>query len=169
MKCSIEFCPKDAKRKGWCERHYSRWYRHGDPMAGARDRLKWPDALLRRLRFMPDGCIEYTGPTNADGYGQISRGGRPIRAHRAAYEMVRGSIDNDLELHHLCENKACVNPGHLEPISKADHARQHGRRNTPTECPHGHAYDEANTGFDRHGWRYCRACARERMRRSSAA
>lgn len=59
------------------------------------------------------------------GYGQIQRGGTRLRAHRVYYEKHVGPIPEGNDLHHLCGNRKCVNPDHLEPLSRTEHIREH--------------------------------------------
>jgi len=126
-----------------------------------------PENRLRRFWskvLVGDGCWEWTGAKNK-GYGHLSDGGRTVGAHRVAYEMLIGPIPDAHEVDHLCLNKACVNPAHLEPVP------YEGRENTrrhyalTTHCRNGHAYTVDNTYFDRHLHRSCRACRREALAR----
>ena len=101
------------------------------------------------------------------GYGRY--GGAP--AHRVAYEMEVGPIPHGLELDHLCRNKACVNPEHLEPVTRAENMRR--RSAALTECTNGHPFTPENTYVTPSGWRSCRACNRAaaaayRARRTAA-
>lgn len=130
--CSILGCGRPLKARGWCNLHYKRWWKNGDPLIG-RPRYDWPENLLRRLRFcppttLPAGCIEFTGARTPRGYGTVTLPVyRVTLAHRAAYEMVRGPIPDGLELDHLCLNPPCVNPAHLEPVTHLENVRRHYR------------------------------------------
>lgn len=84
-------------------------------------------------------------------------------SHRVAYELSVGPIPDGLIIDHLCRNRACVNPSHLEPVT---HRVNNLRGETiaakfagTTHCPAGHPYDEANTYRDGRG-RRCRECHR---------
>jgi len=101
------------------------------------------------------------------GYGTIVVARRTIRAHRASYEAFVGPIPDGLDLDHLCRNKPCINPAHLEPVTRAENLRRHYAL-TVTACPHGHAYDHANTYVGPDGKRRCRSCLNERQRRRRA-
>ncbi len=105
----------------------------------------------------------------ARGYGRFWLDGRLVPAHRWAYEQEVGPIPKGLQLDHLCRNRACVNLGHLEPVTNRENVlrgngltAQQARR---THCPQGHSYDVANTYTDPTGGRRCRECERLRDRR----
>jgi hypothetical protein len=68
-------------------------------------------------------CWLWTGPIDVQGYGK--HGGRSQVAHKAVYESIRGTVQRGLFLHHKCEQKSCVNPDHLEPLSRSEHMREH--------------------------------------------
>lgn len=92
------------------------------------------------------------------GYGQF-RARTSSVAHVFAYEEIVGPVPADHDLHHMCENKACVRPDHLEPLTKTEHASRH----VPppiSHCKHGHEFTPENTRITKRGWRTCRACHR---------
>lgn len=108
------------------------------------------------------GCWEWKGSRLKGGYAHAHRPHRRILAHRFAYELLVGPIPQGLHLDHLCRNRACVNPAHLEPVS----ARENILRGTSmcaanakkTHCKRGHPYDEKNTYINPNGARSCRVC-----------
>lgn len=163
--CKVEGCPRDLFADGYCSPHYKRKWRYGDPLAGGRfhDEPE-ADRLARLYRVRSDGCWEWVGAIDRIGYSTVWYRGRVRRAHRVVYEVLRGAPASELD--HLCRFKACVNPDHLEPVTRSENLRRH--YSTITGCPQGHSYDEANTYMDG-GKRRCRMCMREAQRRRRAS
>jgi hypothetical protein len=113
-----------------------------------------------------DNCWEWTAGCNNSGYGiaYVAPGKQKV-AHRALYEELVGSIPEGLDLDHLCRNRRCVRPDHLEPVTRRENLRR-GRtlaavNTAKTHCHLGHELTAANVYLrpDRPG-RLCRACRR---------
>ncbi len=116
----------------------------------------------------PDECWEWTASVKPNGYGQFSvvRDGKWLKsyAHRYSYELIVGPIPEGLQLDHLCRNKACVNPNHLEPVTNRENQIRGngvgGLNFRKTHCKHGHEFTPENTYIRPAGTRECRACMR---------
>ena len=117
----------------------------------------WKDVDVRT----PQECWEWQKSTASHGYGQTWDGNTVLLAHRVAWTLAVGPIPYRMTIDHKCRNRKCCNPNHLRLLTNLDNARDNGQ-NRKTHCPRGHAYDEANTRYNKHGHRHCRACVRER-------
>lgn len=134
----------------------------------------WPEWVKMRFWTLVDksgDCWMYTGYHGVGSYGNFSYKKVQHKAHRVAWELSRGPIPSGLVLDHLCRNKACVNPAHLEPVSQSVNAQrglagQHYL--SRTHCARGHPFDEANTVWrtmkDGRRYRACRPCRDEYQR-----
>jgi hypothetical protein len=93
-------------------------------------------------------------------------------AHRAFYEHHVGTIPDGLTIDHLCKVRRCVNPDHLEPVTRGVNVLRGDTITAAnvrkTHCPRGHAYDEENTYTSKRGMRHCKACQRNRARAAAA-
>ena len=110
-----------------------------------------------------DGCWNWLGAKSPNGYGKGYDGNKVISAHRLAFILLRGPIPQGLQIDHLCRNRSCVNPEHMEAVSQRENLlRGIGTAAVnfkKTHCINGHEFTPENTKMDR-GWRRCRACAK---------
>ena len=128
-------------------------------------------------------CIEWPGQINKDGYGLWTqkRAGKVTRimAHRLAYEALFGPIPEGLVIDHLCRNRACSQPWHLEPVTRGENVRRgiasqvmKERHQNRTECKRGHPLSGDNVRIKKDGkgidFRECVTCRRLTNRRSKA-
>ena len=110
----------------------------------------------------PSACWEWRGAlARRTGYGVFALNGRTRPAHRVAWLLTWGPIPSKINIHHLCENRSCVNPDHLAALSPRGHSMQHekpGNLNSrKTHCIRGH--DLAKFAYVRpNGQRECRPC-----------
>lgn len=134
------------------------------------------DRVIASVTVADSGCWLTPYALHESGYVKVgwSEGGRKTTSlgHIVTYERVNGPVSPGLELDHLCRNKACVNPAHLEPVPTAENLLRSpvapaavNRRKT--HCPQGHRYDDENTYVFRSG-RACKTCMAENTRKHRA-
>ena len=112
-----------------CHTHYAHFLAHGDPLVGNfHPTGRGLDAKIDKDG--PNGCWLWLAAKQKDGYGIVKKDGRLQVAHRVVYETLVGPVPENLELDHLCYVEACVNPEHLEIVTRQvnlDRRRHKGR------------------------------------------
>ena len=129
-----------------------------------------------------DECWNWKAHRTPTGYGEFKIDGHYVKAHRWIYEQTIGPILNGREIDHLCRNRSCVRPDHLEVVTHAENMKR-GRwpkgawqkmaqaQLAKTHCPKGHPYRGDNliqTRKDGHSHRRCRMCYEEQQRNACA-
>jgi hypothetical protein len=113
-------------------------------------------------------CWVWTASRSPEGYGRFWLNGQNLYAHRVSYGLWVGPIPEGLTLDHLCRNRACVNPDHLEPVSIAENIERGeagAKKRNATHCVQGHPLSGENLYVKPNGFRVCRTCARAATRR----
>lgn len=172
--CLVPGCNRPAHAKSYCDVHYRRWRRTGRPEGRGTSEERFWAKVIRRSDYE---CWEWDGGHDTSGYARfhVSPDRRREGAHRFAYELLRGVIPEGMELDHLCRNKGCVNPYHLEPVTRSVNVLrgiQASPRTHKQACPRGHALEGDNL------YRYvdskgrvahlCKECRRVQWRQSKA-
>ena len=121
-------------------------------------------------KFIPEpntGCWIWLAQTDKHGYGRFFIDGAKTTAQRASWLIYRGTIPDGLEIDHKCKLRCCVNPDHLQPLSKPANLAQRAFAKKDS-CPKGHPYSGDNLSITKNGngkvARRCRICTRERNR-----
>lgn len=140
------------------------------------------ERFLALVTIQPNTCWLWNGSKSKDGYGQFvltaRRGQKRIRIgpYRFIWEYFNGPMPAGLEPDHTCNNRGCVNPEHIEPVTHAENQRRaflRGRKTAArkplTHCKHGHEYTPANTRINNQGGIICRICDKARSAKYQAS
>lgn len=171
--CLVDQCENPHHAHGYCSLHAARLRRTGSPTGVARETTL--GSFWKRVKKMDSGCWEWQGYILKSGYGQIASRVRPTPsgtrlAHRVSYELVKGEIPDGLQLDHLCRNKICVNPDHLEPVTRHENVRRGLHGVLRTHCIYGHELTAENTLYDeKTNCRRCKKCSRESFKKYASA
>lgn len=184
-KCKI--CDRPIRALGYCESHYKRFKKYGDPLAG---RLSPMFGSTLEARFWakvdkrgPNECWPWTASLNGKGYGMLANGKRgSTPAHRVSYAINVGELDDNKTVDHSCHTTACaggndcrhrrcVNPAHLRLLTNLENIAVgtsfSAVNSRKTHCVRGHALTDENS-YGYKGRRQCKTCARDRANQQSA-
>lgn len=146
--CRVASCDRITRARGLCSTHYGRLTK-GLPLDAPIIKSASMEVRFWAKVDKSSSCWEWTGAVSDTGYGCFNMGqGRYRGAHKVSYELMRGPVPDGLQLDHLCRNRACVNPDHLEPVTHREnvHRGTAGKNNSSkTHCPQGHEYTPGNT------------------------
>lgn len=130
-----------------------------------------PELFYAKVRLPggPDSCMEWTAARNSAGYGVAWAGMKrgTILAHRLSHELFLGPIPDGLTVDHLCANRRCVRPDHLEAVTNEVNVSRGGRRRhgwDSGKCRRGHELTEVSLKY-----RTCRTCIHENRRKRRLA
>ena len=131
-------------------------------------------AILTRFIVDPDTeCWNWTGARVSNGYGQVRYNGYRVTTHRLMYVAFYGSIEQELQVDHLCRNRLCMKPSHLESVTQTENLKRSDAwltNSEKTHCKRGHEFTEANTYKapstkckNGHA-RVCRQCVKDKLK-----
>jgi len=136
------------------------------------DDPRLPDRFWSKVSPCPmSGCWIWTAGLTTYGYGTFGWRWRQgaMAAHLVAYRALVGEPTTGLTLDHLCRTRCCVNPAHLEQVSRGENVRRGeagratgAKQRAKTHCPHGHEYAGENLYVTKVGARQCKTCNRNR-------
>lgn len=159
--CAVDGCESPREKRDWCEKHYQRWKKYGDASIFIPSRDLTPEDHFWSQVDAWD-CWLWMGKLDPTDYGSFSR--FPIlgtKAHRISYFLLVGELPKELVLDHLCRIRHCVNPDHLELVTRSVNSRRGAPaaiNRSKTHCPEGHEYLGGNLVIDTRGSRNCRVC-----------
>ncbi len=130
----------------------------------------WQPELCQRFKVSENGCWIWSGALSSEGYGILNIDGERKYAHRMTYQLFVGPIHHWQELDHLCRDRRCCNPAHLEAVSSYENSK---RGNHPLftvhrkqQCRKGHDLTNPENRHQRNDGRYrCKICSAEYQRK----
>lgn len=125
--CTEQGCDQPVYKRTICRKHYRRWLR--DPSVERPSQRTTEQRFWAKVQKTPT-CWLWTASINpGTGYGQFGvRHGVMVGAHRFAYELVHGPVPDGFDVHHTCLTRRCVNPDHLQAVTRSDNLRMRANR-----------------------------------------
>lgn len=129
MECKVRDCKRAKNSRGMCQLHYQRWQKSGDPLKTkiikGNDKLRFEEKIAKT-----ESCWNWIGSLRSKkGYGCFTVNSKTVAAHRYSYQLYVGDIPKGMQLDHTCNNRCCVNPEHLEPVTNRENQyRGYARR-----------------------------------------
>lgn len=146
--CNVKGCTKKQSCKGWCSKHYWRWRRHGDPLAGGTSKGELMRWIKRHASYEDNDCLKWPFGRFTGGYGMIFVGGHSTNAHRVMCRVAHG--EPPTSRHHAAHScgrgkEGCMNPNHIRwDTAKGNHADKvkHGTHNRGIAHPRARLTEE---------------------------
>lgn len=134
--CDIQGCSGKHSARGLCDKHYSRWKRHRNPLVYRPKKISDAERFWSKVKKNDGACWDWIGAFfSGKRRGQFKVDGKTLHAYRFAYELIKGKIPHGLTIDHLCNNPNCVNPDHLEAVTMEENRARVPRKKL---CPRGH-------------------------------
>lgn len=135
------------------------------------DTLQYDPQAFFGMADLGNQCWNWLGSKYQNGYGKVGKAGYMV--HRIAYELTKGTVPADMCLDHLCRNRSCINPDHLEVVTLVENVMRGESHNAvnarKTHCKNGHEFTQANTYIHpKRGTRNCIFCRNEASRRHTS-
>lgn len=135
--CSVEDCDRTHRSRGYCDLHYQRYMKYGTTEVQSAHYRNPEDAFAARTKRC-GACTLWTGALDDCGYGSMWAHGRPVRAHRWAWERQRGPLPPGAQLDHICRNRSCVEVSHLRLATASENCAYRGPSKRPVnDLPRG--------------------------------
>ena len=126
--CKIESCNRKHLARGWCNKHYQNWKNTGNPIPTEIRRprdMSLEDYLAQSTERNDNGSLLWQRHIQPAGHGKMTWKGKQRLVHRLAYELAMGEIPAGMVLHHVCQQPACCESSHMQPMTQSEHRALH--------------------------------------------